>query len=98
MEWTPLEDKWDELCRFLEEAAIEGLLQDAELADKYAWPQDLVLSQSDREQIGQWTTDRVHELFEVFGQEEVVSPKAIGIYLMNGLLTGMAWQLDRIGR
>ena len=97
VDWTPLEDNWDKLARMIEEAAIEGLLQDPELADKHAWPLELSLADDEKEQVGQFTVDRVSELFEVFENERVISPRLIGQYILHSVLTGMTWQRERIG-
>lgn len=98
MEWTPLEDEYEAYRRQLEEAAIEGQLQDPESAMKIGFPKKLNLSDSEKDQIMEFIAARTNETFELFQQIGGVSPAIVGQSLMNAAVAAMMWECERIGR
>lgn len=98
MDWTPLEDEYEDYCRQLEEAAIEGQLQDPEVAKKVGYPMKLNLSDLEKDQITEFVAARTSEAFEVFSQMGGVSPAIVGQSLLNAALSAMMWERERIGR
>lgn len=98
MEWTPLEDEYEAYRRQLEEAAIEGQLQDPETAMKVGFPKKLHLSEAEKDQLATFIANRTTEAFELFQQIGGVSPAIVGQTLMNAAVSAMMWEYERIGR
>jgi len=95
MDWKPLEDAY---CRQLEEAAIEGELQDPESAKKIGYPRKLRLSDDEKDQLSEFVATRTNEAFEIFNSMGGVSPAVIGQALLNAAISAMCWEYERIGR
>lgn len=98
MDWTPLEDEYETYCRQLEEAAIEGQLQDPETAKKIGYPKKLHLSDMEKDQLTDFIANRTVEAIEHFQHLGGVSPAIVGQSLLNAAIAAMMWERERIGR
>ena len=98
MDWTPLEDEYEAYCRLLEEAAIEGQLNDHETAKQAGYPKKLNLSDLEKDELIEFVGNRTNEAFELFNQQGGVSPAVIGQCLLNAAVAAMMWERERIGR
>jgi hypothetical protein len=98
MEWTPLEDEFDEYQRLLEEAAIEGQLHDEETMKRVGYPKKLNLSDSEKDQLAEFIQARTQEAFEMFQRMGHAAPEVVGQSLLFAAISGMCWEFERIGR
>ena len=98
MDWTPLEDEYEEYCRQLEEAAIEGQLSDPDTAKKVGYPRKLNLSDMEKDQLTEFIMNRTNETLEHFAAMGGVHPAVVGQSLLNAAVTAMMWEYERIGR
>ena len=98
MEWTPLEDEYEEYCRQLEEAAIEGQLQDPDSAKKAGYPKKLNLSDNEKDQLSEFIAARTDEALQHFQAMGGVHPAVVGQSLLNAAVAAMMWEYERIGR
>jgi len=98
MEWTPLEDEYDAYRRQLEEAEIEGQLQDPETAREVGYPRKLNLSDAEKDQLTEFIGHRTNEAFELFNKLGQVNPMAVGHTLLQAAVVAMCWERERIGR
>jgi hypothetical protein len=98
MDWTPLEDEYEAYCRQLEEASIEGQLQDPEIAKKVGYPKKLNLSDDEKDQLTNFIAKRTDEAFMTFQQMGGVAPAVVGQALLNAAVAAMMWEYERIGR
>lgn len=90
-----LEENYLGYKRHLEEAVIEGQLQDEELAQRFGFPSNLLLFPNEKEQLTEFVMDRVEEIFNEFLELDEVHPIIVGHYLLNSVLSGMLWQQER---
>src|SRR4051794_17900700 len=98
MDWTPLEDEYESYCRQLEEAAIEGELQDPEIAREVGFPKKLHLSDVEKDQFMEFVGLRTQEAFEMFQQMGGINPAVVSQTIMNVGLAAMMWEYERVGR
>lgn len=91
---TSLDELYAQYRRQLEEAVIEGQLQDPELAKRYGWPSALGLTEAEHMEIQRFVLDRVTDVFTEFVEEEV-NPLTVGHFLLNSILSGMLWEKER---
>jgi hypothetical protein len=98
MEWTPLEDEYEAYCRQLEEAAIEGQLQDPDDAKKVGYPKKLNLTNLEKDQLTEFIANRTNEALEHFQAMGGVHPAIVGQSLLNAAVAAMMWEYERIGR
>jgi hypothetical protein len=98
MDWSPLEDEYEDYCRQLEEAAIEGQLQDEDTAKKVGYPKKLHLSDLEKDMLVEFVGNRTSEALEHFQAMGGVHPAVVGQALLNAAVAAMMWERERIGR
>lgn len=81
--------------RQLEEALIEGQLQDPILVKRYGFPKKLDLQEVEQTELECFVINRVEDLFKEFVTTEEVSPMVIGHFVMNSVVAGMLWEMER---
>jgi hypothetical protein len=98
MDWTPLQDHWDEYEAHLESALEDGLLDDPTAAQELLYPPVLHLGEGEKDDVREFVSERLSELFTVYQNQGTFNIDLIGTYIFRAILMGMEWENERIGR
>ena len=95
-----LDDARARITRILEEAAIEGILQDEDLARKHTYPSELEVKEKEKDEIADYVIEQGHEFIDALLSVGIEFPPAINSLIWraythsiyNSLLAGMVWE------
>jgi hypothetical protein len=90
--WQPLTDIWDEYSMKLDS------IEEADLAEEIIYPYQLTMGELEKEDIKQFVTDRMTEMFEYAQRSGGVNLHWISGFLFKSLITGMMWERERVGK
>src|SRR5437868_332644 len=91
---TTLAKQYALYVRQLDEAVIEGQLQDPARAKLYGYPKQLELSEAELQELEEFVLARVKDVFTDFAQSEV-NPYSLAHFLLNSVVAAMLWETER---
>jgi hypothetical protein len=99
VEWTPLEDAYEEFLGQLERAGTEGLLSTPRLAREHGWPPGLHLADSELEELARFTESRAEEIAEAIRVARGTGDayERVMRVVLNGTVAAMMWERERVG-
>jgi hypothetical protein len=96
-DFHPLSDIWDEYQKSLDFAARTGVLDDPELSDAYAWPQDLRLNQLEQDDIKRYVQERTAEVINRIQKERGLDPNLVAAYIFRSIICALMLAAERRG-
>lgn len=94
----PLNDIWEVYTTALDNAASNGMLDDAELNHDYVWPTDLDWSEWEQQDVRRYVHERMTEVVDHIKSQGGLDPSVVAGYIFRSVLCGMMWERERIGK
>ena len=96
-EWRPLSNIWEIYTGSIKQAISQGLSNDPEVAEGYAWPPDLNFGSLEQDDVRSYVNDRMGEIIENLHANKGIDPNFIAAYIFRTLISGMMWERQRVG-
>lgn len=97
-EFHPLNDIWDVYTDSLDNALVEGYINDDEIAENYLWPNDLQIVAHEQEDMKKYVHERMVEIVERIKYDQGLDPNLIAALIFRSVMCGMMWEKERIGK
>jgi hypothetical protein len=97
-EFHPLTDIWDVYTDSLDNALVEGYINDDEIAENYLWPLDLQIVEHEQEDMKKYVHERMVEIVERIKYDQGLDPNLIAAMIFRSVMCGMMWEKERIGK